>query len=116
MDRRQTLISFYDSFSALAQFMWNHREENPEINALCQRAVDSGKNCLYAKVSELMNLRNYPLPNNWTLPAFCDEIIDTESLPILSNAIRDVYVNGITSDFHLQAVAVLTNITGGGGF
>jgi hypothetical protein len=62
MDRQQALISFYDSFSALAQFMWNHREETPEIHALCQRAVDSGKNCLYAQVSELLNLRNYPLP------------------------------------------------------
>ena len=116
MDRRQELISFYDSLSTLAQFMWNHREENPEINALCQRAVDSGKNCLYARVSELLFLRDFPLPNNWTLPAFCNEVIDTENLPILSDAIRDIYVNGITSEFHLQAVAVLTNITGGAGF
>ncbi|KAJ6977175.1 hypothetical protein NC653_029161 [Populus alba x Populus x berolinensis] len=40
-------------------------------------------------MSELLPFRQNPLPNDWTLPAFCWEVIgDTNNLPIILDALR----------------------------
>jgi len=70
---------------------------------------------LYARMTELLPLGNSPLPNGWAVPAFCSEVIgDSENLPIVLNAVRDLYLNGPTGECYIQAVAVLVNIGGGG--
>lgn len=65
-------------------------------------------------MSELLRLGENPLPNDWTLPAFCQEVCgDTENLPIVLYSVKDLYFNGLTGECYIQAVAVLVNIGGG---
>lgn len=42
-----------------------------------------------------------------------DLIGDTENLPIVLDALRDLYFNGPKSECYIQAVAVYVNILGG---
>jgi hypothetical protein len=78
MDRRENQIALFNSLS---------RGKTPKI--LCQNALSSAQSCLYARMSELLPFRQNPLPNDWTLPAFCREVIgDTDNLPIVLDALR----------------------------
>lgn len=85
MDRRENKIALFNSLSALANSVW--KGKTPKI--LCQNALSSVQSCHYARMSELLPFRQNPLPNDWTLPAFCREVIgDTDNLPIVLDALR----------------------------
>ncbi|KAJ6881935.1 hypothetical protein NC651_028518 [Populus alba x Populus x berolinensis] len=96
MDRCENQIALFNSLSALANTVW--KGKTPKI--LCQNALSSVQSCHYARMSELLPFRQNPLPNDWTLPTFCREVIgDTDNLPIVLDALRKESLSGRISFF-----------------
>ena len=93
-------------------FWREHRDAIIRDSILTTHKREYSSHILLSK--KLLRLGENPLPNDWTLPAFCQEVFgDTENLPIVLDAVRDLYFNGLTGECYIQAVAVLVNIGGG---